>query len=188
MNKPIIIIPAVILALLFAIAGGYYLYPGQQSPAGPKIVKNPYVKPQTPLLGAIRPDFELPDVSGKIRHVQEWDGRVLVINFWATWCRPCLTEIPAFIRLQDTYGEQGLQFVGIALHTADEIKEYIAKVGMNYPSLTGNDPVINVAKSLGNRFIVLPYTVIIDRDRRIYFIRSGPLHYEEAEALIRSIL
>lgn len=173
------------------IAGviGYPINPVKAEPQrAPRVVENPYVIPEKPLLGAVRPDFELRDVNGVSHNVQEWDGKILVINFWATWCRPCLSEIPEFIRLQEKYHDQGLQFVGIAMHTADEIKDYIAKVGMNYPALVGKDEATEVAKSLGNRFTVLPYTVVIDPDRRIYFIRSGPLKYEEADAVIRSIL
>ena len=99
-----------------------------------------------------------------------------------------LTEIPEFIRLQEKYRDRGVQFVGIAIHSADEIKGYISKVGMNYPALVGKEEAARVAKSLGNYFTVLPYTVVIDPGRRIYFIRSGPLKYEDADLIIRSIL
>ena len=155
---------------------------------GPRVVENPYVTPQKPLLGAVRPDFELRDVNGVSRNISEWDGKIVFINFWATWCGPCLAEIPEFMKLQERYKDRGLQFVGVALHSADEIKGYIAKVGMNYPALVGKEAVTRVARSLGNRFTVLPYTVVIDPGRRVYFIRSGPLKYEEADAIIRSIL
>lgn len=181
---------AVLFTVVIISATGYQLHLNEdKTPPGPIVVENTYTKPVKPLLGAVRPDFSLPDVNGELRHVGEWDGKVVVLNFWATWCRPCLTEIPAFIKLQEKYNDRGLQFVGIALHdSADEISPYIDKAGMNYPSLLGMDAVKEVAKSLGNRFIVLPYTVIIDRDRRIYFIRSGPIKHEEADALINSIL
>lgn len=152
------------------------------------VVKNPYVKPVKPLIGAIRPNFNLPDVNGVMREISEWDGKIVILNFWATWCMPCLKEIPEFIQLQEKYKEQGLQFIGIALQEADEIKPYMMKTAMNYPSLLGMEKVKEVARSFGNRFVVLPYTVVIDRNSKIYFIRSGPIKYEETEALIRSIL
>lgn len=189
MTKPVLLATAGMLVAVIAGVIGYPINPVKAEPQrAPRVVENPYVIPEKPLLGAVRPDFELRDVNGVSHNVQEWDGKILVINFWATWCRPCLSEIPEFIRLQEKYHDQGLQFVGIAMHTADEIKDYIAKVGMNYPVLVGKDEATEVAKSLGNRFTVLPYTVVIDPDRRIYFIRSGPLKYEEADAVIRSIL
>jgi thiol-disulfide isomerase/thioredoxin len=157
-------------------------------PQAAAVVKNPYVKPVKPLIGAVRPNFILPDVNGAMREVSEWDGKVVILNFWATWCMPCLKEIPEFIQLQEKYGEQGLQFVGIALQEADEIKPYMMKTAMNYPSLLGIEKVKEVARSFGNRFVVLPYTVVIDRDSKIVFIRSGPIKYEETEELIKILL
>jgi thiol-disulfide isomerase/thioredoxin len=151
------------------------------------VVKNPYVKVK-PLIGAVRPNFILPDVNGEMREVSEWDGNVVILNFWATWCTPCLKEIPEFIQLQEIYGEQGLQFIGIALQEAEDVKPFMQKIAMNYPSLLGIEKVTEVAKSFGNRFVVLPYTVVIDRDSKIVYIHSGPIKYEETEALIKSIL
>ena len=178
--------------ILVAVSAGSSGNPLQQvkdeAQPGPRVVENPYAKPQKPLLGAVRPDFELRDVNGVSHSMSEWDGKIVFLNFWATWCGPCLAEIPGFIKLQEKYKEQGLQFVGIAMHSADEIKGYISKVGMNYPALVGKEEATKVARSLGNRFTVLPYTVVIDPERRIYFIRSGPLKYKDADLIIRSIL
>lgn len=179
----------VICAAAFQVANAAPLTVAESAPSQEAaVVKNPYVKPIKPLIGAVRPNFILPDVNGVMHEVSEWDGKVIILNFWATWCMPCLKEIPEFIQLQEQYGEQGLQFVGIALQEAEEIKPFMKKAAMNYPSLLGIEKVKEVAKSFGNRFVVLPYTVVIDRDSKIVFIRSGPIKYEETEALIKSIL
>ena len=144
--------------------------------------------PEKSLVGELRPDFSLPDKDGNMRSIEEWDGKVVVINFWATWCPPCRDEIPAFIKLQDKYNDQGLQFVGIALQTADEVRNFVSEFGMNYPVLVGTEEVIKVAEAYGNHIGALPYTVIIDRQQRIAFIKAGPMSYEEAEAAILAVL
>jgi thiol-disulfide isomerase/thioredoxin len=189
MKKLVLLAMAGMLGAVSAGSSGNPLHPvNDAAQTAPRVVENPYTKPQKPLLGAVRPDFALRDVNGVAHNISEWDGKIVFLNFWATWCGPCLAEIPEFIKLQEKYEEQGVQFVGIAMHPADEIKGYIAKVGMNYPTLVGKEEATKVARSLGNLFTVLPYTVVIDPDRRIYFIRSGPLKYKDADLIIRSIL
>ncbi len=140
------------------------------------------------LIGKPSPDFSLMDVSGQLRNVAEWQGKVLVINFWATWCPPCLEEIPHFINLQDKYGDQGLQFLGIALEDVDAVTSFANKLGINYPILLGEQEVIKLGVKLGNRIGGLPYTVILDRSGNINFIKVGPLSVSEAEQVIGSLL
>ncbi len=140
------------------------------------------------ILGTKRPDFSLMDLQGQERHVTEWDGKTLVVNFWATWCPPCLEEIPEFIRLQDEFAADGLQFLGIALQTAEEVQPFYDEVGMNYPTLVGQEKVIRLAKSLGNDMGALPYTVIIDSSGEIHFVKLGPLATEKARQIIQSLL
>jgi len=140
------------------------------------------------LTGKPSPDFSLMDISGQPRNVSEWQGKVLVINFWATWCPPCREEIPHFIDLQDKYGHQGLQFLGIALEDVDNVVSFANELGINYPLLVGEQEVIKLAGKFGNRIGGLPYTVILDRSGNINFIKTGPLSVSEAERVITSLL
>ncbi len=140
------------------------------------------------MMGMPSPDFSLMDVSGQSRNVSEWQGKVLVINFWATWCPPCLEEIPHFIDLQDKYGDQGLQFLGIALEEVDAVTSFASEIGINYPLLVGEQEVIKLAGKFGNRIGGLPYTVILDRSGNINFIKQGPISVSEAEQVITSLL
>lgn len=142
----------------------------------------------TGIVGHPRPPFTLPDLDGAPREVAEWDGRVLAINFWATWCPPCRKEIPEFVALQEKYRDRGLQFVGIALERPDPVRAFVAEHGVNYPVLAGEMDVIAVAEAYGNHVGALPYTVIVGRDGRIAFVHAGPLSMEKAEAAITPLL
>ena len=182
----------IITGLLIAVVAGAVGFLFQQHINKPQwaqvVIGNRADDPVKSLIGTTRPGFALQDMEGQQRNVREWDDHVLVINFWATWCPPCRDEIPSFIKLQEKYAGQGLQFVGIALQTAEEVKDFVAELGMNYPVLVGTEEVIKVAEEYGNRSGVLPYTVIIDRQHQINFIKRGPLHYEQAEMAILAVL
>ncbi|MBI4006621.1 MAG: TlpA family protein disulfide reductase [Gammaproteobacteria bacterium] len=142
----------------------------------------------TDIIGRLRPEFSLPDMNGAMHNVTEWDGKVVAINFWATWCPPCRDEIPEFIKLQEKFADQGLQFIGIALQQARDVREFATTLGINYPILVGEEEVIDVATQYGNYFGALPYTVIINRESHIAFIKPGPLQAADAERVITSLL
>jgi thiol-disulfide isomerase/thioredoxin len=135
-----------------------------------------------------RPDFALPDLNGTMHNASEWDGKVTVVNFWATWCPPCKREIPTFIELQDQYGNRGVQFVGIAIDNKDQVTAYVDDTGVNYPTLIGNENAVAVSREYGNRLDALPYTVIIDRRGDINFVKRGELTRDVAEQVIQTLL
>ena len=139
-------------------------------------------------IGSQRPDFSLPDQEGVTHTLSEWDGKVLVVNFWATWCPPCRKETPAFVELQDKYGAKGLQFIGVAIDEKENVEDFADTYGVNYPMLLGNLEAINTSKAYGNRFGTLPYTVIVDRQGKINFIQRGELLKTTAEEKIKALL
>ncbi|MCI0401255.1 MAG: TlpA family protein disulfide reductase [Gammaproteobacteria bacterium] len=139
-------------------------------------------------IGTRRPDFTLPDLKGTARNVGEWDGKVLAVNFWATWCPPCQEEIPEFIELQKEYGPRGLQFVGIAIDDLDSVRDFAQKMEVNYPILIGEQDAIQVATTFGNTIGALPYIAIVDRTGRIVFARRGALSRDEAIKVITALL
>jgi thiol-disulfide isomerase/thioredoxin len=134
------------------------------------------------------PEFQLHDVSGKLRSSTEWQDKVLVLNFWATWCLPCRDEIPIFISLQERYRSKGLQFVGIALDDPELVREFAKEVRLNYPALFGEQDVIQLARRLGNQYGGLPYTVIFDRQGRVADTRAGPYTRESLEIILEALL
>ncbi len=139
------------------------------------------------LIGLPRPEFEMKDLDGKLHSVSEWDGKILVLNFWATWCSPCRKELPIFVELQKKYADQGLQFLGLAVDTPEEVKSFMETLPLNYPTLVGEDDAMDIARIYGNNIGALPYTVIINRSGKIVFTRKGDMKKSEAEKMFSSI-
>lgn len=180
-----------IAALLFigGLFGGRYLAGQLAQTPDPLLETNDHAQAENPSpSGKRRPDFSFTDLEGATRRVQEWDGKVLVVNFWATWCAPCRKEIPFFNTLQQRYAEQGLQFVGIAVDDARAVKRFMEVIPIDYPVLVGDDDAIPVAKAYGNKEGVLPFTVFIGRDGNIASIAKGGLTEEIAEQTLRKLL
>ena len=131
---------------------------------------------------------ELPDVSGKVQRLDQWRGRVLVVNFWATWCVPCREEMPQFIRAQAAQGGKGLQFVGIAVDQADKVQRFSEELGVNYPVLIGGLGAIELSKSLGNELMALPFTIVLDRQGRVVHTQLGPLKDDKLQKIVAPLL
>jgi thiol:disulfide interchange protein DsbD len=131
---------------------------------------------------------QLPDLDNKIQAIEQWRGNVVVVNFWATWCAPCRDEIPVFMRLQQKYRDRGLQFVGIAIDQPDKVRPYAAELGMNFPILIGGAEAIELARKLGNRAGVLPYTVVVDRQGRVAATKIGAAQESKLGPLLASLL
>jgi peroxiredoxin len=134
------------------------------------------------------PEFSLPDLNDTLRNSHEWDGKVVILNFWATWCPPCISETPMFVEMQEQYGAAGLQFVGIAIDSKDKVQDFVDTYGVNYPILIGEDDAITIARAYGNRYGALPYTVVIDRRGQINFTRRGEMTREMVENAISHLL
>jgi thiol-disulfide isomerase/thioredoxin len=128
------------------------------------------------------------DVQGAPRSLEQWRGRVLVVNYWATWCAPCREEIPVFVRMQERYGERGLQFVGIAIDQPDKVAEFAREFRVNYPLVLGGVDSIELLRQVGNRAGVLPYTLVIDRKGNLVSRERGGLKEAKLESLIQPLL
>ncbi len=123
----------------------------------------------------------LPDMTGKMQAIEQWRGKVLVVNFWASWCPPCRAEIPGFIDLQKKYQSSGLTFVGIAVDSADKAGAFAKKIGVNYPVLIDQDSsVLNLAG--------LPYTLVFDRKGEVVSTHVGAWPEEELDGIVGKLL
>jgi thiol-disulfide isomerase/thioredoxin len=130
----------------------------------------------------------LPDIQGENQTVSQWQGNVIVVNFWATWCTPCREEIPEFIETQKKFGDQGLIFVGIAIDQEDKVKMFSEEFGINYPILIGSMDTWTLLTAAGNRHSALPYTVVIDRSGRIVETYLGRVNLQKMEKLVIPLL
>lgn len=169
----------ILIVALAGLVGGIFLNQWLSKPA-----TTPAPQAQTDR----RPDFTLIDLEGTPRSIRDWDGKVILVNFWATWCPPCVREMPAFIKLYETYQDKGFTIIGIALDNKQDVIDFIDPMGVEYPVLLGDQKGIKLTQEYGNRLGVLPYTVVIDRNGRIIERHRNEMTYEEAEALIKPLL
>ena len=135
----------------------------------------------------LAPDFTLTALDGSSFTLSEHRGEVVVLNFWATWCIPCLAEMPTFEALHQELGDDGLQIVGISQDTggADEIRPFADQLGVTYPLLP--DPAFNVSARYGG-IPVLPTTIVVDREGRIARSEYGALTRKKLLALLDGLI
>jgi peroxiredoxin len=136
--------------------------------------------------GTRAPQFELKDINGRIVRLSNYQGKVVLINFWATWCPPCRAEMPDLVRLQREYRKQGLQIIGITNppEQKDRVRRFARSLKVNYPIILGTRQI----KARYSSDETLPLTIVIDRDGKISDIISGILLREEFDEKIKPLL
>ena len=144
--------------------------------------------PPPPQAAEFAPAFELPDLDGRPRASAEWDGTIRVVNFWATWCPPCIREIPLLVDIQAEYGERGVRVIGIAIDEFEAVSGFARGFEFNYPVLVGQEDAMDLGHRFVNGFIGLPFTVFTDRDGRIQRVHTGEIHREQIEAILADLL
>ncbi len=136
----------------------------------------------------LRPVFNMPDRYNKTRSIKEWDGKIILLNFWATWCPPCRKEMPAFIELQKKYGAKGFQVIGVALDEVAQVNVFANEIGVNYPLLVGSLNAAEISRAYGNSGGQLPYTVFINRKGELVAVKRGEISKQQTERIIRKLL
>jgi thiol-disulfide isomerase/thioredoxin len=126
----------------------------------------------------------LPDLTGTRQSLGQWQGKLLIINFWATWCAPCREEIPALNRIHNKFSAKGLQIVGIAADSADKVAKYSAETEIGYALLIDQDGAMEFSRRLGNRFGLVPHTVVIGGNGKQIYSKIGLIREQVLEAII----
>jgi thiol-disulfide isomerase/thioredoxin len=127
------------------------------------------------------PEFSLESLEGTQQSISSWPGKPLLINFWATWCGPCLREIPMLKEFQAR--ETGLQVVGIAVDRRDPVVKFAGEMQFNYPILIGDKGGWEAAAAFGVNVYALPFTVFTAPDGSVLGVHTGELHAEHLEEL-----
>lgn len=129
------------------------------------------------------PEFTLSNLAGEPQSIHSWPGNALVINFWATWCPPCLREIPLLKAFKASHAGAPVQVVGIAVDRVDPVKEFAADMNFNYPVLIGQSQAMDAAAAFGVEFFGLPFSVFTDTEGRVLGVHTGELHSEDLDNL-----
>lgn len=134
------------------------------------------------------PSFTLPDLTGKPHDSDEWQGKIRVINFWATWCPPCRKEMPGLIAFQQEWANRGVVVLGIAIDDARAVNEYSKGMTINYPILIANDTGARLARAFGDSMEAVPFTVIVNQQGQIIYRKPGEATQAELAAIIAPLL
>jgi peroxiredoxin len=126
----------------------------------------------------LAPAFTLPGMDGKPHELGEWHDKVVLLNFWASWCSPCQTEIRDLVVYQSQFGAQGLQIVGVGMDDETKLRNVQRTLGINYPVLLANTPGNPMIAAFGNRDGIVPYSVLISRDGKVVYTHTGIITQE----------
>ena len=151
-----------------------------------KICLSPAVPVNSGLQSQVGSQWSLPDLEGNLFQSRDLDGKVAVLNFWATWCGPCLAEIPSLVYVQETYGPQGVEVVGISIdHDEEGLRRFVAEKALNYKVVIDDD------FSVMSQFVNVrgvPVTIILDREGRIAKVVPGGISKYRLEQMVLKVL
>jgi len=180
------------LIAILAAAGGFLaamlLNPGASEPQPERLaVSGESARPAAEIIGSRRPDFSLRDTDGNVVSASDFDGQVLLLNFWASWCKPCVEEMPMLSLLQQEHASRKLQVLGIALDDAERAKEFTSNLALAYPVLVGQVDVVLTGRRYGNSSGMLPFSVLVDAAGIIQWTHLGSLNRADLEREINRL-
>ena len=193
LNYPTLRLAGLALAAGLLGAGGYLAYDRWLSPTG--VADNTTVPTsgmanelERPKVPETRPEFTLKNLQGEPVAMSHWQGKAVVVNFWATWCGPCQREIPLLNRMAAEYGPKGLHIVGIAVDFAEDVQKFVAKTPLDYPTLVGEEDGAAAATAFGIDSLAFPFTAFTDKQGRVLSVHLGELHEPELRVILDAIV
>jgi len=130
--------------------------------------------------------WQSPD--GKTVNSENWQQKVLIVNFWASWCPPCVEEMPTLDKISQEYASKNVLIVGIGIDSPSNIREFLEKTPVSYPIVIGGLEGSNLSKQMGNTQGALPYTVIINSKGKSIYTKLGKISEEELRKAINSAI
>lgn len=183
---------SIALAVVAAGALGYGVYSwthARSVPASAQAKSSTQTTPaQETKIPEMRPLFSLKDQEDRLRSISEWDGKSLVINFWATWCAPCRREIPMLRQLHAARAAQNIEVIGIAVDFRENVIAYVKEVEIDYPLLIGEQDGLDAASAFGLGSMGFPFTVFTDNGGRIVAAHLGELHQDQADLILDTVV
>lgn len=132
-------------------------------------------------------DARYPDLDGRVHRLLDWRGKVLLCNFWATWCAPCREEVPLLVAAKQQWAAERFEVVGIALDKHDNIREFSRTYQINYPVLIADATALELVRKLGNRAGGLPYTVVLAATGAIAYRHLGAFSAADLRRVLASL-
>lgn len=131
------------------------------------------------------PDIEFQILDGPTTSLHQMRGKLVLVNFWATWCTPCLKEIPMLVKTFKQYEPRGFEIIGPAMDDPGAVRDALPRFGINYPVMSGADDIANAMTALGDNIGALPFSVLIAPNGTIIARKHGPFEEDELDTLIQ---
>ena len=129
-------------------------------------------------------EFSLENINGEMISIEEYKGKKTLINFWATWCRPCRKEMPMLNGVYLSENPSEFSVVGIAIDKPEKVTQFVAELGIDFPIMIGQSDAYDIMKELGNEALTLPYTILIDNSGEVIWSKNTELKHSDMDEVL----
>tara|TARA_B100001250_G_scaffold399529_1_gene409019 strand:- start:632 stop:1126 length:495 start_codon:yes stop_codon:yes gene_type:complete len=132
----------------------------------------------------VMPEFSLENIKGEMISIEEYKGKKTLINFWATWCRPCRKEMPMLNGVYLSEDPSEFSVVGVAIDKPEKVAQFVAELGIDFPIMIGQSDAYDIMKDLGNEALTLPYTILIDNKDEVIWSKNTELKHSDMDEVL----